>query len=156
MKPFIHTSLNLSYKIKKSSKLPFSVLKLFINSESRIFFIMRQNLYQKTRIFWSVWKVLVGMKSLPTYPNAYANAKKCNFVLIGASASQGLGAPLYRVSESKVIFKTAASFTFCLRPLYIWDITEYEEFFVRIFWTHSPFLIQLMNHFCLFCQILKY
>ena len=28
--------------------------------------------------------------------------------------------------------------------------------FVKIFWTHSRFLIQWMNHFCLFCQILKY
>ena len=33
------TYVNLSYEIKKSSKLPFSVLKLVINSESKIFLL---------------------------------------------------------------------------------------------------------------------
>ena len=72
MKPFIHTSLNLSYKIKTSSKLPFSVLKLFINSESRIFLFnlrmkkLTKSVRQRPRESRELLqKVLLPSKKLP-------------------------------------------------------------------------------------------
>ena len=64
------------------------------------------------------------------------HCNEASIVLIEPSGSQSLGARLHRVYESKWIqsvvkncfWKTATSFTFCLRPLYTWDITKYVVF----------------------------